>query len=269
MDEELSRIANSLAQINGIDIYCYDELFLKRAIENRIKNSESESINRYAELLLNDKTEYKNLLSQLNITFSEFFRNPYTFEVIAQVILPAILKRKKALRIWSAACAGGHEPYSIAIVCDEIIGNSDYKPAIRLFATDKNKAELQRAEAGIYNENALGNVSIRRLRKYFTADDDKYKVIPGLQSVIDFSEFDLLNGDNNVPPTSIYGDFDMVFCSNLLFYYKPQCRQHILKKISASIAPGGFLVTGETERGFINEKEFREVIKFSAVFRKM
>lgn len=269
MDKTVDRIAEILEQIHGIDINCYHQDFLKRTIEKRLVSAGFAEINDYADLIKENRAEAIRLLEILNVTFSEFFRNPFTFEVLSQVVLPSVLKNKKELRIWSSACAGGHEPYSIAIICDEIAATVDKKPVIMLFATDINPTELQKAAQGVYLEPALGNVSVKRLKKYFKAEGEKYNIVPTLKSVINFSQFDLLNEEFSVPQPSIFGNFDVVFCSNLLFYYKPQWRQHILNKISASIAQGGYLVTSETERGFINEKEFREVVRFSAVFRKM
>jgi len=268
MDKNVERITAILKQTHGIDISCYNEIFLTRTIERQVIAANLPSVQDYAGLLEENKAEANRLYDLLNITYSEFFRNPFTFEVLSQVILPQVLKNKKEVRIWSAACAGGQEPYSIAIVCDEITAALNKKPVIRLFASDINQTELQIAEAGIYNESSLGNVSLKRLKKYFATEGDKYKVIADLKTNISFSEFNLCGKENSVPPASIYGNFDLVFCSNLLFYFKPEYRQRIMKKITGSLAPEGYLITGEAEAGMVDDKLYRAIFSMASVFQK-
>jgi chemotaxis methyl-accepting protein methylase len=106
------------------------------------------------------------------------------------------------------------------------------------------------------------------MQKYFTRKGDNFIISSKLREYMDFSLFDLLTEQGESPPASIYGNFDLIFCSNVLFYYKPELRLRILDKLSKNLSPGGFLVTGETERELVKNYKFREVVAHSAIFQK-
>lgn len=268
MNSNVNRIAEFLIQTKGIDIQCYDDLYVSRLIERRLHSRGLDSGYDYCRLVETEKDETLEFLTALNNTYSEFFRNTLTFEILGQLVIPALIRQKREIRIWSAACAAGQEPYSVAILCDEISNTTGKSPRFRIFASDINPAELKEAAEGIYAENSLGNVTLKRLTNYFVWDNGNYRVKQNLKSYIDFSEYNLFNNENMFPPASIFGNFDLVFCTNLLFYYKPEYRQLILKKINGSLAPGGYLITGETEAAMIDDKFYREFFKSSAVFQK-
>ena len=268
MNNNVNRIAEFLIRTKGIDIRCYDDLYVSKLIEKRLQSRGLDSGFDYCSLVETETEEAFELITALNNTYSEFFRNTLTFEILGQIVIPALTKQKKEIRIWSSACAAGQEPYSIAILCDEISKLTNRLPRFRIFASDINTAELKKAVEGIYSENSLGNVTLKRLTNYFERENGNYRVKQHLKSYIDFSEYNLFNSENIVPSASIFGNFDLVFCTNLLFYFKPECSQLILKKITRSLAPGGYLITGETEAAMIDDKFYREVFSLSSVFQK-
>lgn len=210
---------------------------------------------------------------KLTNSYSEFFRNPITFAYLEQVVLPQLVEKKRIrkeneIRIWSAACASGQEAYSMAILCDELIETKKSDFNYLIFATDVDPDELLNAQKGVYNPATLGKVTLKRVQMYFSPDGDAYSIVPRLRNRIYFSAFDLLSDLGSCPPASIYGNFDLVFCSNLLFYYKPEFRIRILEKIGNSLSRGGYLITGETEREIIKGNNYREVFANSAIFQK-
>jgi len=256
----------------GLDISIYDDCFLERSIERRIAVAGANSESAYLELLEKDRGEAMALFDSLHVGFSEFFRNPLSFACLERIVLPALAERKKAgddreLRIWSAACAEGQEAYSAAILCDELLSTADSGLSCRIFATDIDERALAAAAAGVYDSAALGNVSLKRLTAYFSKKADAFALVPRIRGSVEFSVFDLLTNGGTCPPMSIYGDFDIVFCGNLLFYYKPERRKRILERIINCLAPGGYLVTGEAEREIVARHHFREAFPASAVFR--
>jgi chemotaxis methyl-accepting protein methylase len=111
-------------------------------------------------------------------------------------------------------------------------------------------------------------LTLKRKNEWFTKKGDFYVVKNQLKENIDFSVFDLLNENSNCPPSSIFGDFDIIFCANLLFYFKREFRTSILEKLSSSLAKGGLLITGETEREILIQHNYREVYPQSAIFSK-
>ena len=272
MKTELENIASFLLSKHGLDISMYDESFLQTSLEKRRAFTHSSDINNYFEHLINSESETNSLLESLNINFSEFFRNPVTFAYLEQIILPLLIEKKrksgeKEIRIWSAACSAGQEAYSAAILCDELLDrNMDL--SFRIFATDINPSELEKGQQGIYSANAVSKVSLCRIQNYFNVTGDSYAIIPALKTHIDFSVFDLLHKANGSPSASIFGNFDLVFCCNLLFYYKPEIRKRILEKTGACLAKGAYLITGESEREIIKGNYYREVFTASAIFQK-
>jgi len=255
------------------DLSVYDETFLQNTIKNRRSELGIEKDSEYLNYLENYAQEAAFFISSLSNSYSEFFRNPLTFAYLEQVILPQLIKKKKIgkekeIRIWSAACASGQEAYSIAILCDELIEAKKTDINYRIFATDINPNELLNAQNGIYQSATLGKVTLKQIQSYFTLKDETYAVSLCLRDQIDFSVFNLLSDQGSCPPASIYGNFDLVFCSNLLFYYKPEYRNFMLEKIGKNLVSGGYLITGETEREIIKGNHYREVFVNSAIFQK-
>jgi chemotaxis methyl-accepting protein methylase len=227
----------------------------------------------YGALLTNNEQEGKKFVESLYIGFSEFFRNPLTYSVLEQIILPSIIlqyknSKRKEIRIWSAACAGGQEVYSMAMLLEELKNGTDKKFNYRIFASDLSETQILEAKNGKYLVGNLGNISIKRTQRWFDHEGDYYSVKTELKKNIDFSVFDLLDQNLSSPPTSIYGDFDLVICSNILFYYNETCRKNILQKITNNLSEDGYLITGEAERDILMSNNFNEVFPQSAIFQK-
>jgi len=273
MKIEIQEIINLLLHTKGTDISIYEENFLIKTIDKRLMATDNNSYRNYCRYLIANESEIDLLFKSLHISFSEFFRNPLTFAVLEQIIFPSFLEKKKIrkekdIRIWSAACAAGQESYSLAILFDELMEISNSKIVCRIFATDICPLELSNASRGVYQTKSVNKVSLQRIQKYFTKKGDSFTISQNLRKYIDFSVFDLLAEHGYSPPASIFGNFDVIFCSNILFYYKPEYRIRILEKLSKNLSPGGFLITGEAEREIVKSFKFREVFPNSAVFQK-
>jgi len=111
-------------------------------------------------------------------------------------------------------------------------------------------------------------LTLKRKNEWFTKKGDASVVKNQIKEKVDFSVFDLLNDQSNCPPASIFGDFDIIFCANILFYFKREFRNKILEKLSYSLAKGGLLITGETEREILIQQNYKEVYPQSAIFCK-
>jgi len=268
--EEIGRVIH---ETYGIDISRYDDSFLMDSVKVRLAETGKKSLRDYSEYLAADRDEATRLTASLKNTYSEFFRNPLTFAYLEQVVIPLLAGMKKKgsggeIRVWSANCAVGQEPYSLAMILDEFADGSLQKVLCRVFATDIDKEALVAAQKGIFHSHSLGNISMKRFLKYFSGQNEPFRISQELKEYIDFSVFDLLSEEGSCPPPSVYGNFDIILCCNILFYYKPLYRQRILMKINHCLASGGFLVTSETERAILKENNYREVFVNSAIFRK-
>ncbi|MCX6284408.1 MAG: hypothetical protein NTW31_09260 [Bacteroidetes bacterium] len=254
------------------DISMYEESFLEKSVEKRLNSLNIKSVSGFSEILARDENEASIFLNSLTICYSEFFRNPLTFALLEQLVLPGLIEDKKAnseIRIWSAACAAGQEPYSIAMLLDDLIRRKGQKTRFRIFGTDVSEQELERARKGVYDPDDIQNVSTGLAMKYFKRKGDKYIIEGEIREHVYFSFHDLLDPDYISPASSIFGDFDLVCCSNLLFYYNPEIRQQILSRLYLSLSPGGYFVTGEAEKNIVQKHKFIPVTSLSNVFRKI
>ena len=273
MKETIKNIKNLIMRTKGIDINRYDEMFIKKSINIRITDKLCLSEEMYLKLLENNDEEVDLLLGLLQNSYSEFFRNPLTFAVLEHILIPAIILKKKnankkEIRIWSAASAAGQEAYSLAIILEEFQNNNYERFKFRIFATDQSQFQLSEAQMGDFEASSLNNMSFKRVKQCFDKNGSRYKIKPELKKNINFSVFDLLNEHLSSPPQSIFGDFDLVFCANLLFYYKPESRRIMLEKVENCMAEDGYLITGEAEREIFLNNNFKEVYPYSAIFQK-
>jgi chemotaxis protein methyltransferase CheR len=272
--KDLEEIIEVLNLRPDTDISVYSEAFLFKSIENRMTLTSIKTANDYAGLLSQNTGEVQKLIDSLSITYSTFFRSQVAFSLLDSYILPYLVNKKEkdynpVIRIWSAGCSAGEEAYSIAILLDELNLSRDRDISFRIFATDISQAMLDLAKKGIYKVEALGNVRQSHICSYFTSEGEAYEVISRLKEHIDFSIYDLLEKHSVCPPPSIYGEFDIIFCSNLLFYYRPDVYESILEKLASCLVDGGYMITGEAERSLVEKTKTLTRAEFpNTIFKK-
>jgi chemotaxis methyl-accepting protein methylase len=274
MSNDLRELIHYLNLTYGQDLSRFDEAFLARAIDKRQSSLGIPTLAAYQAYLSSNSSEPGLFFDSLRICYSEFFRNPLTFALLEQLVIPGLVQANRnegrtEIRVWSAGCASGQEAYSVAILLDEHLAGSRNMVSYRIFATDSSEAELASARQGMYDGDTVRNVRLKHIHQYFTPTADKYIVRNELKEKIDFSIYDLLDEHLGCPPASIYGDFDLVLCCNLLFYYRSDVRQRILDKVYRSLSPYGILVTGEAERETVAKNEgFKPILPSAAIFKK-
>jgi chemotaxis methyl-accepting protein methylase len=268
---DLDELALAIRHTHGPDVSTYEASFLAKSLELRHAQAGCSSRAAYLQRLLVDRDEADLLLRSLNISYSAFFRNPLTFALLAQSVLPNLLDTADhaGIRIWSAGCAAGQEAWSLAMQMDDLAAGREQPVPFRIIATDISDDALTRARRGIYDFAEVQNVPLKFARTYLVGDGDNYTIAPTLRKRVDFSAHDLLDAALSSPAASIYGDFDLVICSNVLFYYRSDIRQHIIDKLCQTLRPGGYFVTGEAEREIVvGRKELQTVSPSTAVFRR-
>ena len=175
---------------------------------------------------------------------SSFFRDRPSFDKFREVLLPQLLNERaqsKRLRIWSAACAAGQEPYSIAMILDDL-----KLPAkgwsIDLIATDLSSEMIARAEEGLYSHYEVQRgLAIRRLVANFTQEGGNWRIHENLRRMVSFRQFNLLDSFGWLD------DLDVVFCRNVLLYFDQKTKSQVLEKIAETLQPDGILMLGHTE----------------------
>lgn len=228
----------------GLYLDGYKEPQLKRRIESLMFSLNVQSYQEYWELLKRDPSQWRKFVDKITINVSEFFRNPELFQRLEKEILPELLKRRQVLKIWSAACADGPEPYSVAMILKELTPKIRH----RIEATDVDLGALEAARRGIYPRRAVQAVSPERLRRYFRQEGENFHIIPEIKELVTFRQHDLLSDP--------YGqDYDLILCRNVTIYFTTEVQDRLYRKFYNSLAPGGVLFIGATESIF----QYREI----------
>lgn len=185
--------------------------------------------------------EYDTLLERLLTQETRFFRYPGLFAALQQQVLPELQKskfweRESTIRVWSAGCASGEEPYSIALCAAEAGGPR----SLTITATDISREALERAARGIYPARVLENLTPEQIRKYFQPDVDGFAVSPGLRALVRFAMM-------NLAQPVYLGRFECIFCMNVLIYFGDELRTRLIKRFFDTLVPGGYLFLGHAE----------------------
>ncbi len=226
-----------------LDLHSYKENQLKRRIDSLLTR---QKINSYADLyqrMATDRLAYETFLDHLTINVSEFFRDPLRWQELEKKILPELLHARGTLKIWSAACSIGAEPYSLGIILDEMSPGR----AHRLDATDIDKNILEAAHTGRYNQDAVRNVSPERLGRYFTVSGEKYLINESIKKKVAFKRHDLLTDEY---PQG----YDLIVCRNVTIYFTREAQDKINRNFSRSLQPGGVLFIGGSEMIFNHQE---------------
>lgn len=189
-------------------------------------------------------TEYDGLLERLLTQETSFYRYPAVFQALQKRVLPEVQERKfwanpRSLRIWSAGCSTGEEPYSIAIsVVDALAFPEAWE--IEILATDISMRALKRAEEGVYSGRSLENLSPQQIESYFFCTQRGYSVKPRIRRMISFAPMNLAQ--------SVYvGKLDCIFCMNVLMYFSEERRTSLIHRFYDYLEPGGYLLLGHAE----------------------
>ncbi|MBB4823767.1 chemotaxis protein methyltransferase CheR [Sporosarcina luteola] len=223
----------------GIDLSLYKEAQMKRRLTSLYEKKGFRSFSDYYQAIHTDNILLDEFLDRMTINVSEFYRNGQRWDVLDKKIIPMLLKDKKKLKIWSAACSTGEEPYSLAMVMSGHVTRSD----ISILATDLDKGVLERAKVGLYSDRSLKEVPKHVLQNYFVNEGQYYQVTDEIKRTVTFKQHNLLNDS--------YGsDFDLIVCRNVMIYFTEEAKEQIYMNFSKALRPGGILFVGSTEQIF-------------------
>jgi chemotaxis methyl-accepting protein methylase len=272
---KVETILKYLHDTRGFDFSKNRYSSLERKITARIDLLGISTAQGYIRHLDSHPEEWPALIDLLTIHVSRFFRNTLTFEMLAQQILPGILalKRKEPspyLRIWSAGCACGEEPYSTAIIIHDLLKKEPFNLDLNIFATDINQTALEKAREAIYQTDQLLNVQLKYLQTHFRQNNGRYHLKKKIKEMVNFSFYDIIDAKTYVPPESVYGDFDMVLCRNLLIYFHRENQKIVFNKLVRALSSGGYLIIGEAERLPVEyQDDFILNNEFCHIYRKI
>jgi len=230
--------------LTKIDLNAYKEKQMKRRIDTLIMKHRVTGYDNYVKLLKSDKEKFEEFVNYLTINVSEFYRNPSQWEVMDKEIIPELIRKfGKNLKIWSAACSTGDEPYSLVMALSRHIPLNQ----IKIFATDLDKQVIAKAKVGLYSEKSIASVPADLKKKYFTKVGLSYQISDEIKSRVEFKEHNLLL---DTYPTN----YHMIVCRNVLIYFTEEAKDEVFVKFQRSLANGGILFIGSTEQ-IINYKE--------------
>ena len=220
----------------GIDLSSYKSKQLLRRIENFMSRVGAKSEDDFISILKKDKAISQKFQDHLTINVSEFFRNKDMFLQLEKEIKSRLSPEKNTLKIWSAACSYGAEPYTLAIIMDRLTKGKKHN----ILATDIDPSILARAREGKYIKSDLKNVDKDLLDKYFNKTDENYYIREEIKKRVNFKKHDLILDKYET-------GFDLIVCRNVVIYFTQDAKKKIYEKFYESLNPGGLLFVGATE----------------------
>ncbi|WP_198675429.1 CheR family methyltransferase [Pleomorphovibrio marinus] len=259
----LLKILNLIQKHTPLDFSDYKRPTIIRRVVLRMTKTKTSSLEDYADFLKANPSEINILAKEFLISVTEFFRDKEAFKVIKKEVIPEIIENKlqvDTLKVWVVGCATGEEAYSLAILIMEHLTEIKKNLEVKIFASDIDKAALQHASKGVYSETISKDVSEERLNKFFTKQNDKYKVRDNIRKMIIFADHDIVKQ----PP---YGKIDLISCRNLLIYINPLLQKKILASLHFCLNLGGYLLLGPSESLGELRKSFSEVDKKWKIYK--
>lgn len=223
----------------GIDLSLYKEQQMKRRLTSLYEKYGFKSFLDFYRGIEKDNELLYAFLDRMTINVSEFYRNGKRWEVLEKKFIPELLKNKRNLKIWSAACSTGEEPYTIAMILSKFLPLSE----IKILATDIDENVLQKAKIGAYHERSLNEVPIEMKRKYFQKDNDYYVISDEIKRTVTFKKHNLLSDP-------FEKNFDLIVCRNVLIYFTEEAKNSLYHKFSNALRQGGIFFVGSTEQIF-------------------
>ncbi len=230
--------------LTQIDLNAYKEKQMKRRIDTLIGKNGITGYEKYIQLLKENREKFDEFVNYLTINVSEFYRNPEQWELLDKEIFPELINRfGRNLKIWSAACSTGDEPYSLVMALSRHLPLSQ----IKIIATDIDKQVIAKAKTGLYSEKSVLSVPRDLKEKYFTKIGPSYQISKEIKARVEFRQHNLLKD-------TYEKNCDLIVCRNVLIYFTEEAKEEIFRKFYDSLKKGGSLFIGSTEQ-IINYKE--------------
>ena len=229
----------------GLDCSQYKNSFLRRRLAVRMRARGSGTYQAYLDVLRSDPAEFDALLVALTINLSYFFRDGAAFDALRYAVLsPLVAERSQArqlrLTVWSAGCASGEEPYSVAMILTDLLGPTLSRWKVQIHATDVDADVLDRAHRGVYRATSFQDLQADFVARYFAQDGSMYTLQPAIRHLVTFRQHDL----TTPPPLPRY---DLILCRNVLIYFAREHQEGIVRHLLGHLEPSGYLMLGMTE----------------------
>ena len=225
-------------KLTQIDLSAYKQNQMKRRIDALISKHKIDGYESYIKTLKVDKVKFEEFVDYITINVSEFYRNPEQWKYLTEKVFPGLIKDfGQTLKIWSAACSTGDEPYSL------VMALSDFVPLnrIQITATDINWQVIEKAKIGLYSEKSIVSVPEDKKKKFFKQNGKFYQISDEIKKCVTFKEHNLLK--DPYPR-----DMHLIVCRNVLIYFTEEAKDEVFQKYYNSLSNNGVLFIGSTEQ---------------------
>jgi chemotaxis protein methyltransferase CheR len=241
--DDFGRISQMIYADAGIHLEEGKAALVYARLAKRLRALQMRAFREYCDLVSSPQgaAERQEMLTSLTTNVTKFFREPHQFEHMKTRVLAPLAQRRARTRLWSAACSTGQEPYSIAFTLLSLWPDAATHD-VKILATDIDRNVLATAEAGVYAENLLDGVSPDMRRRFFEAAGGDLRVVAAARKMITFRQLNL------VESWPMHGQFDAIFCRNVVIYFDEPTQQNIWEKFTPRLRPDGALYIGHSER---------------------
>lgn len=250
-NEEFNKLSSFIYNESGIKMPPVKRIMLQSRLQKRLKELKMASFKEYCSYIFSKEglnNEIIHMLDVVSTNKTDFFREPVHFDFLSSVILPELInpsKTYKNIKIWSAGCSSGEEPYTIAIVLYEYLEKNpgfDFS----ILGTDISTKILQKAIDAVYKEERVEGIPLNLKKKYFLRSKDRenpsVKMSAMLRSKVQFERLNFMENSYNVRDM-----FDIVFCRNVLIYFDRETQEKVINKLCTKIITGGYFFLGHSE----------------------
>jgi chemotaxis protein methyltransferase CheR len=267
-DDELAEIGTILNMWRSINMAVYKDKCMKRRVAIRMRSTQCLDAGEYCNLLRQSPQELDLLQKALTIHVSQFFRNPSLFEKLRTEIFPNLYQRSKTngsdtLRLWCLGCAGGEEPYSLAIILKEYFGKELRTMQTVINGTDIDAETIRTAQLAEYTSERLKDVPAELMNRYFRQSGHRFRLVPEIRDMVTFLRGDITSTSGHIPS-------ELVVCRNTLIYFTRADQEKILHGIADIMPDGGILVLGKSETliGDVRRR-FEAVCQVERIYRRL
>ncbi len=244
-DADFDQFRKLIYDESGITFSSTNRAILESRLKERLRDKQMEKISDYYDLLLRDKEELKFMLDSVTTNLTRFFRNQPHFDALEHYVIPEMLKIKRAtgdskIRIWSAGCSTGEEPYTLAMLLRDKLPR---EISVEIVASDLSLKSLMVGKSGFYPESRIAGIPANYLERFFEKKNNGYQATDELMKMIRFDYHNLKNdsGLRNV---------DILFCRNVLIYFDEPAQKSVIEKFWDAMAPKSYLFIGHSESLF-------------------
>lgn len=248
-DDEFILIRDCIYTHCGIYFNLDSKYIIEKRLSHRLDDLNFSSFYDYYHYIKynrNKEQELTDIMSVITTNETYFFRESYQLKAFTEEIIPELITRKTArgdrsLRIWSAGCSTGEEPYTIAMLMNDIQELKDWH--IEIIGTDISQKVLQQARRAVYYKPSFRATDEKDLQRFFVHEDDGYKVNSSLRELVTFYHLNLFD----TPQLTMLGTFDLIFCRNVIIYFDIEARKRVIASFHSALCNGGFLLLGHSE----------------------